>query len=248
MPAKVKPLTTPKPGTSDAQLFELQSATLAEMPAGSSVAVVTLLGSLCPVTLAHIRTFEEARKIFLDAASPHRPPGLESFAAVLGFVSVNGDGYVSRKMAKTGVPALDAETRLALIRLAVADMPWMGTEPREGQSLWKLQQRWPSLNFVHFKMNGADDVAKHRKYAWADSLNRFLTMGRPGETEKVLAGMRRDGYEANAYHILGPELPDISSTEARRAIVAGDAAACARMLHPRVAEWCLSESAWRKKQ
>ena len=34
-------------------------------------------------------------------------------------------------------------------------------------------------------------------------------MGRPGETEKVLAGMRRDGYEANAYHILGPELPDI---------------------------------------
>ena len=34
----------------------------------------------------------------------------------------------------------------------------------------------------------------------------------------------------------------------RRAIVAGDAAACARMLHPRVAEWCLSESAWRKKQ
>ena len=239
MPAKLKP---PKPGISDAR------ATLAELPAGSSVAVVTLLGSLCPVTLAHIRTFEEARKIFLDAASPHRPPGLESFAAVLGFISVNSDGYVSRKMAKTGVPALDAETRLALIRLAVAEMPWMGTEPREGQSLRKLNERWPKLNFVHFKMNGADDVAKHRKYAWADSLNRFLTMGRPGETEKVLAGMRRDGYEANAYHILGPELPDISSTEARRAIVAGDAAACARMLHPRVAEWCLSESAWRKKQ
>ena len=39
------------------------------------------------------------------------------------------------KMAKTGVPALDAGDASGADPHAVAEMPWMGTEPREGQSL-----------------------------------------------------------------------------------------------------------------
>ena len=42
------------------------AAQLAELPMGSNVAVVTLLGSLCPITIGHIKTFEVARRLLLQ--------------------------------------------------------------------------------------------------------------------------------------------------------------------------------------
>lgn len=55
------------------------------------VAVVTLLGSLCPITLAHVQAFDEARKLLLllDPKSSARPTGLEHFDHILSFISAN---------------------------------------------------------------------------------------------------------------------------------------------------------------
>merc|ERR1711988_429482 len=96
-----------------------------------------------------------------------------------------------------------------------------------GASMDDLACRWPRLNFVHFIMNGADDVVKYRKWTYAKHGNgRYITMGRPGDTQKVVAGMRSAGIdpEAGAF-VLGPELPDMSSTDARAAVTRGDRAA-----------------------
>lgn len=239
------PKPPPPPLQHEPVLDERMAPLLAELPPGSNVAVVTLLGSLCPITLGHVAAFVEARKLLLDEASPHRPKRLERFAHVLGFISLNGDYHVGMKMAQAGQPFLDADQRQALVKLAVADMQWMGWEAREGVSIRGLRRRWPNITFVHFTMNGADDVAKYRKYLHAEPRNRYITMGRPGETEKVVKGMQAAGVDPEDGNcLLGPELPDISSTEARHAIAAGDEAALARLLHPRVAEWCLRHSPW----
>merc|ERR1719188_421991 len=90
-------------------------------------------------------------------------------------------------------------------------------------------------------MNGADDVVKYGKFAWSGPHSRFITMGRPGYTEKVAQGMADNRVDPDAgYFILGPELPDISSTQARLGLAAGDRKALEPLLHPRVTEWCLS--------
>ena len=237
----------PPPLQHEPLLDERMAPLLAKLPPGSNVAVVTLLGSLCPITLGHVDAFVEARKLLLDEASPYRPKRLEGFAQVLGFISLNGDMHVAGKLERSGQPSLDAGQRQTLVQLAVSDLPWMGWEAREGVSKRELLRRWPNVNFVHFKMNGADDVAKYRKYLHANSLNRYITMGRPGETEKVVKGMQAAGVDPEDGNcLLGPELPDISSTEARHAIAAGDETTLARLLHPRVAEWCLTNSPWRR--
>jgi len=59
---------------------------LDELPAGASVAVVTLLGSLCPITRGHVAAFEEARRQ-MRAGSGR----LEPFQECIGFISLNGD-------------------------------------------------------------------------------------------------------------------------------------------------------------
>ena len=65
-------------------------------------------------------------------------------------------------------------------------------------------------------------------------------MGRPGDTERVLAGARDAGLDLDdGNFVMGPELPNISSTAARAALAQKDMPALKRLLHPRVAAWCL---------
>ncbi len=86
----------------------------ARLPPGSPVAVVSMVGSLCPVTLAHIQAYHEARAMLLgegtagvagsspgdkaeeeEEASGRRdlegdePRRRERFAAVVGLVVLN---------------------------------------------------------------------------------------------------------------------------------------------------------------
>merc|ERR1719502_237004 len=105
-----------------------------------------MLGSLCPITLSHVASFVEARKLLLNETSHPRPARLESFAEVLGYVSLNGDYHVAMKLQQKGLPSLDQASRMALVQLAVADLPWMGCEEREGISLARLSRRWPQLH------------------------------------------------------------------------------------------------------
>merc|ERR1719220_3234213 len=94
-------------------------------------------------------------------------------------------------------------------------------------------------------MNGADDVVKYGKWSWASRRARFITMGRPGYTEGVVKGMKGAGVDPEqGYFILGPELPDISSTAVREALATGDRKALEGLLHPKVAEWCIEHGAF----
>lgn len=63
-------------------------------------------------------------------------------------------------------------------------------------------------------------------------------MGRPGSTEAVRRGMASANVAAE-HCILGPELPDISSSQARETSAAGDWGGVLQMLHPAVAVWLL---------
>ena len=57
------------------------------------------------------------------------------------------------------------------------------------------------------------------RWEWAGPRMRMITMGRPGATEAVERAARRAGVDLDAGRfIMGPELPDISSSEAREAL------------------------------
>jgi len=214
---------------------------LEALPEGQNVAVVTLRGSLCPITLAHVLCFSEAKRVLLREEGSRAPARLETFSAVLGFVSLNGDGLVSDKLQKRGEQALDFGARWHLVELTIADEPWLACEATEGDYLPLLRAKWPGLTFVHFSMNGADDVVRHEKYSWSCPESRFIVPGRTGFTEMVREGMRRNGVDAeDGCFVVLPDLPDISSTEARRALRLRDRETLNGMLHPRVIEWCLN--------
>merc|ERR1719263_2224755 len=70
-------------------------------------------------------------------------------------------------------------------------------------------------------------------------------MGRPGDTDEVVRAALRAGVDLDAGRfIMGPELPDISSSEARKALARGDLTAAARCLHPSVLAWCHEAAVW----
>eukprot|EP01050_Picozoa_sp_SAG11_P034648 SAG11_NODE_12337_length_708_cov_1.528736_2_plen_86_part_01 len=86
-------------------------------------------------------------------------------------------------------------------------------------------------------------MVKYQKWRYAGQHDghRLLTMGRPGSTVALLQGMRACNMpEAGTpSFVLGPELPDISSTKARAVSRAGDRPALLELLHPAVADWLL---------
>ena len=137
---------------------------LANVEPGSRVGVVTMLGSLCPITLGHVQAFVEARRLLLGEAGVARPARLEPFSTVVGLISLNSDGSVGAKLKRKGVASLSYEQRLGLVRMAVQEQPWLGWESSEGKMLQELQRRHPHLVFEHFYMNGADDVLHYAKY------------------------------------------------------------------------------------
>ena len=223
------------------------AATLSMLAEGTDVAVVTLLGSLCPVTRGHISAFLEARKLLIgeEDVPVRRPARLQRFAEVVGLISLNSSSYVNRKLTSKGSNSISRSERQMLVRLAVAELPWMSTEDTEGCSLGALRSAWPHLRFTHFCMNGADDVRRHRKWTLAGPERRMLTMGRPGDTESVLQSARNAGVDLeDGTFIMGPELPDVSSSDARTALSRGDVASASAMLHPDVLAWCVEHGPW----
>ena len=227
--------------------MDMFAATLSTLAEGTDVAVVTLLGSLCPVTRGHIIAFLEARRLLLgeDDMPVSRPARLQPFGEMVGLISLNGSSYVNRKLTSKGTNSISMSERHMLVRLAVAELPWISTEETEGCTLDALRSSWPHLRFTHFYMNGADDVRRHRKWTWAGPECRMLTMGRPGDTEAVLQSARNAGVDLeDGTFIMGPELPDVSSSDARTALSRGDVASASAMLHPDVLAWCVEHGPW----
>jgi hypothetical protein len=218
---------------------------LTTLPKGARVAVATLLGSLCPITLGHVQGFVEARALFLGEAKHPGPRGLEKFDHFLGYISLNGNGHVSRKLQQKGEPSIGLDARRALVELAISELDYVGLEESEGMRCCELAKQFPHLQFVHFFMNGADDVLRYQKWRMASPQFRFITMGRKGDTEKVVERASHAGVDLDAGHfVMGAELPDVSSTDARLALMRGDSASAARILNPAVLRWCEEHGPW----
>lgn len=215
------------------------------LPSGARVAVVTLMGSLCPITLGHVQCFSAARRLLVDG-NPQMPTG--RFDYCIGFISLNGDEYLTRKFAGTGETPLILADRVELIRLATAELPWLEYSAAQlfdsrtsVETIDELRARWPSLVFDHFNMNGSDDVLKYRKWCDAAPRNKFITMLRPGSAGALAQRLQAFGWppHGTANFIVGPELPDVSSTAARRLSRAGDRAGLLQLVHLDVADWML---------
>ncbi len=77
-------------------------------------------------------------------------------------------------------------------------------------------------------------------------MGRACADGDTNPTQEIIANAQRSGIDITAGHfIVGPELPDISSSRVRAALRAGDVAALRGMLHPRVLEWNLSSGPYK---
>ena len=223
------------PKAMEAPFLDKFSLLLDELKEGSHVAVITMTGSCCPVTTAHRMAFECSRQLLVGEGRA----SLEHFAEVLGLLSLNGDHHVAGKLRMKGLPFVSYVERAQLVTMATSEVPWLDFNPtREHIAVNWLQQKWPKLKFIKYALNGADDVIKYQKWRSCSEEHRFITMGRPGYTEKVIEGARRHGVRMNTGHfIVGPELPDISSTAVREALQKEDAQALESLLHPNVAAW-----------
>lgn len=227
-----------------------QADVLSRLPKRSRVAVVTMMGTCCPVTLGHIQGFLEARSIILDNdPKVPRPAKMDHFDEVIGLLTINDDRSTEKKLAEKGLAYIREKDRGMLIELATEEYPWLGYSPSPGgvrtqPKLDRMKALWPDVVFTRYEMNGADDVVKHSKWKGSSSSKRGIAMGRPGDTDKVKKGMKADGINSDdGFFILGPELEDISSTAVRKALQDPDERVrdreLKRLLHPKVAEWNL---------
>ena len=142
-----------------------------------------------------------------------------------------------RRQASKGHASLDTQRRRELFELAVADLPLVGTTSAwlTGSAPQGLCRRWPGIRFQVWDLNGADDVARYKKWT---SARAQVVIGREGAPSArradVLAPIRGAGFteavmaQSGAYFaergtgsarfVIGPQMPDISATAARDAI------------------------------
>jgi hypothetical protein len=223
---------------------------------GSAVAVVTFVGTLCPVTIAHIQCVTETQAILmqLPTSSPpvaERPRNLGRPDVTIGLVSVNPDSYVRSKFRQSGQVAISAADRHMLVELALQDLPHVSV-CYDAWSLYdQLERSYPHLRLTQFEVDGADVAIKYQKWNHATLRHRFVAICRKdddGSTQQLLSQVHRDRVDLDAgLFILGPELPDISSTRVRAACMAGDRATLQTMLHPAVMEWNLTHGPYAPK-
>ena len=219
----------------NSHLHEKFKPFLDSLKPGNKVAVITMTGSCCPITKAHCMAFEVARSLLKDRAP--------EYTEVLGALALNTDGHVSNKFHEKGEEIIEWTSRAMLVRLATEETSWLSVSHlKESQVVWDLQQSWECIDFVQYHLNGADDVLKYEKWTWAvDENNRFIALGRPTYTERL-----RELAPETPFFLIGPELPDISSSQVRDALYEEDFEALAKLLHPAVVAWCLHHSPYRR--
>ena len=224
----------------NANLNATLGSTLDSLPGGSSVAVLDFLGSLCPITTGHIQCLELARAALTGEVRPLNVPGEGSqlqFGEVLATINVNGDFHVRSKLKSKGEASLSCAERQHLCELATADVPWIRADGCSSDKWIKhLHKKHPHLSFIRYYVNGADDVVKYRKWQQCGPDKRFVTIGRPGDTQKVLEAVL-ESKVPHEYFVLTPEHSDISSSAAREALQTGAREAAASMLHRDVLTW-----------
>ena len=214
------------------------------LPPGSRVAVLSYLGSFCPITLGHAACIVQAQRVLCGQAPPLGGVSFSPYSACVCCVSVNSDRYVTDKLAKLGSASLSKDQRLHLCALALKAYPSIRLEePRQFMS--ELKRCFPRLEFTLWFLNGADDVVKHKKWLASTTDQRFITIGRGSDTKKVLDGIKAAGT-APDHCLVAPETSVASSSDARAALLAGDTVLANSLLHPDVADWCWSDGPYRR--
>eukprot|EP00930_Biecheleria_cincta_P088478 TRINITY_DN77720_c0_g1_i1.p1 TRINITY_DN77720_c0_g1~~TRINITY_DN77720_c0_g1_i1.p1 ORF type:complete len:335 (-),score=54.96 TRINITY_DN77720_c0_g1_i1:95-1099(-) len=230
-------------------------------PENSRIAVVTMQGSMCPVTRAHVDAVLEARKLLRGLKSrlaevAQRPKQLPKFDIVIGFIGVNEDDYVSSKLGGRTHSAgfLHADVRRELIDLATSKHDWIVS----CSNIWKCAQElldvFPKRDIAWYELDGADVALKSRTWNKAWKGRRYACVGRPADpgmdngTEAVIRNMEEadKGLTSEWYHqgnyLILPELPAISSTKVRRAVQKKETAALKKLVHADVARCLLDKS------
>ena len=142
-----------------------------------------------------------------------------------------------------------------LVELAVDDISWIAFHDNAWRAFEELRRSFRHLHFIHYELDGADVALKNRTWLRCSEHSRRVAMGRAcavGETNpthEIIALAQQDGVDiAAGRFIIGPELPDISSSRVRAALRAGDLAALRGMLHPRVLNWNLTAGPYKPLQ
>ena len=225
----------------------------------SRVAVITFVGSFCPVTRAHLICVEEARKIIIGEPSEYFWPlgqeqmrKIQKYALVVAVISVNGDRYVNSKLKKVGEVAISSENRRMLINLAIEDVDWICSHDRAWGAVNELKRCYPQIDFTHFELDGADVALKNEVWNDASQQHIRIAMGRAPETDELdsteeILKLIQNGHIdiSNGHFLVGPILPNISSSRVRRALRIKDLDSLRSMLHPRVLEWILEAGPYR---
>lgn len=191
---------------------------LAPASPGSEIAVLWLLGSLCPITRSHVLSLTEGRALLMGRPmthplplAPHCSPLPEPRAAAcLALVGVNRDSYVGAKFARLGEASfqLSAAERTALAASALSEHsswakvlpPGMGPDA----AISALAERHSSrgLRFVPYEVSGADDCLRYCKwrYAGGDGWRLYVPLRSPDpqdpDTVALLAAVSKDHHDA----------------------------------------------------
>lgn len=210
---------------------------LDELAHRSRFAVVTMTGTCCPITLAHVQLFIEARRLLLNEFG---------FDAVVGGLSLNSDTHVSNKLAAKGLDYIRLGDRKRLAKLAMQEHDWLQlNEQSEKRFAKSLQDGQPQLIMTHYRLNGADDVIKYRKWHLK---HPQIVICRPGSTQKLRQALHDAKVDTTSgIFVVGPELEDISSSHVRDALLHGERHKLLSMLHPDVASWCWDHGPYRPR-
>jgi O-acetyl-ADP-ribose deacetylase (regulator of RNase III) len=237
------------------------------LPPGATLGVLFLQGSLCPITRAHALSVTEGRRLLLGqplqcsslpVACPLLPAGAPRPAlchAVVAIIGLNDSHSVNRKLAEMGEEALDWSERRALCKLALP-YPWVYHAGRDhSEFAFSLVRRMreraeggaAAITVVSYQISGTDDALRFSKWVAATPSQRLLIPLRSPnplqeDTLRLLASMGGTGAWPEV--LLGPGLPEISATLARRALREGDEATARAALHDDVVAWLRAKGPW----
>jgi len=237
---------------------EFQHDLLSGLPPNSTVALVGLTGCLCPFHLSHALALIEARAILMheETMCPLLPDCFEMsvstppFDAVLGGVYFCSDQHVGKKMFVKGNAPLGLRDRVHLARLAMRDYPWVTVHETgcEGDTyeLWK--KLYPQLTFVRYHITGTDDCLKYKKWQGTQASRTFVVL-RSADIDspsnaQLFKTLHEEKVKLGEEVVLGPGLPNISSSEVRNALCKGNIALAKKLLHPDVLEWLRKFGPW----
>lgn len=187
---------------------------------GSEVAVVTMLGSLCPVTVAHISMFTQARTMLMK----NQDKRFRTFHGVLGILSLNTDSHVQQKLKEE---ALDLFQRQHLVQLAIRnDIPWLFLDERNGNCLEYAKRNFENIKFHHFIMNGADDFFRYEKWRQPLFYGKMIVVGRADYNRRLEQAGSKAELAAKGFYLCSEVHESahshVSSSKVRRLLQDGN--------------------------